>query len=65
MYKKTKLNFPVMLHSLSMVAGVVGAFIFFGRWVGYPTNAMFGDGTVFVLVAIWLELTAMYEVRKR
>ena len=65
MYKKTHLNFTEMLHSLSMIAGVVGAFIFFGRWLGYPTNPMFGSGTVFLLIAIWLELASMYEMKKK
>jgi hypothetical protein len=64
MYKKTHLKYAEMLHSLSMIAGVIGAFVFFGKWLGYPTAGMFGDGSVFVLLAVWLELVAMYEVKR-
>ena len=63
MYKKTRLELAEMFHALAVVAGVVGAFVFFGNWLGYPTS-MFGDGSVLVLLGIWLELAAMYEMKK-
>ena len=64
MHKKTRLELAEMLHALSMIAGIAGAFVFFGKWMGYPITGIFGDGSVFLLIAIWLELATMYEMKK-
>jgi hypothetical protein len=64
MYKKTHLEAHEMLHSLSMVAGIAGAFIYFGKWLGYPITGMFGDGSVLMLIAIWLVLASMHQSKK-
>jgi hypothetical protein len=63
MHKKTHLKLSEMLHALSMVAGVVGTFIFFSKWLGYPNAMMVGSPTGFLLIAIWLMLAARYAMK--